>query len=660
MRIHTMPLIARGSSFARPQSLGASGPRLWVWPVLVLLMVAVAPLAEAGIGDVDPNYGVNGRFEARRYGEYFVYPSLADGRVLYPAAGGYRRTDVNGLPDGTFGTGGVQPWPDGYAAHGSGIWARTRDGRLLVALPRQDPNGTAHAVMRLGLDGEPDPSFGPNGLVTIDVPPDRTRSAQSLLVQPDGKLLLLLARHDADDWYYLEHVLLIRLMPDGRLDSTFGNSGSVAVWLSSHIETMDGVGMSLLTDGRIVVWTSPATYLTESGAPASAPPAGATSWTVAALLPDGGAIAWADTGAGHRIAKVREDGSFDSSFGPNGDGTVGLSPDSGVRDYLTDASASSDGRYIYLSWGLDSSGALFVSRLFASGPMAGMLDASFGKQGVVAFKSNAVHGAVQGLADGSAIVTTVDYAYRLLGRADPSPGFTGPFRDGQWSEGRDVELRIFRAAGSNGAIRLRFWTLAQAELPDGVTSPATPGQDFDAVSGVLDWADGDDGDKLIRIPVRKDGDVESTEQIYVGFEALSAGTWNVAPLVAVAINDTTAASTSAGNPPAGSGSEAEAVRSVGPACSCWRRRRSRVADAAVVLARWAGRCTRESSTPLPACCSPGLSPRKRRRATSIPSSSTPVRRRCCRTPLMLCDCRTVGWSCSRGPGYPRTNRHAWY
>jgi uncharacterized delta-60 repeat protein len=524
-------------------------------PVLVLALVAVASLAEAGVGDMDPSYGVNGRFEARRYGEYFVLPSLADGRVLYPADGGYRRTDANGLPDTTFGVGGVQPWPEGYAATGTGGWARTRDGRLLVALHRQDPNGTAHAVMRLALDGAPDPAFGASGLVTIDVPPNGTRSAQSLLVQLDGKLLLLLARHHPDDSYSLIDPLLIRLMPDGRLDPDFGSGGIVDITLGfhEHIDAMDGLGLSLLADGRIVVWTSPATYLEESGAPASAPPAGAELWSVAALLPDGGAIAWADTSAGPMIAKVREDGSFDGAFGTRGDGTV--SPDLGAQAYFTGVSVSGDGRHIYASWGAGSSGGPLVSRFFASGPMAGRLDASFGQQGIVALKSGHVRGAIQGLVDGSAIVTTAYFAYRLLGRGDPSPGYTGRSDDGPWSwlEGRDVELRVFRAAGSNGAIRLRFWTLATVELPEGATSPATPGEDFDAVSGVLEWSDGDDADKVIRIPLRRDNANEGTEQIYVGFEALTPGSWNVTPVVAVAVGDATAAS-SAGNPPTQAGS----------------------------------------------------------------------------------------------------------
>jgi len=544
MSFPTLPLIA----------LGASGRRLWLRPLLVLLLVAVAPLAEAGIGDVDPSYGVHGRFEARRNGGYSVFPLLADGRVLYLAAGGYRRTDASGLPDATFGSGGVQPWPQGYETAGIGYWARTREGRLLVALNRAAPYRTAHAVMRLGLDGEPDPAFGVDGLVTIDIPPNGTRSVQSLLVQPDGKLLLLLARHDADDWYYLDHLQLIRLMPDGRLDPTFGTSGSVAVLLTKRIEWMDGAGMSLLTDGRIVVWASPVTYLTESGAPASKPSDGTTLWPVVGLLPDGGAIAFADADGGRgRIAKVRADGSFDGTFGPNGDGTVGLPQDLGDLDYVTGVSISSDGRYILLVWGGYTYLHTRVSRIFVGGSTAGRLDVSFGERGTVDLKFLGWPTGVQGLADGSAIVTTTDYAFRLLGRADPSPGFTGPVSGEarSWPEGGTAELRIFRAAGSNGAIRLRYWTLGLLELPEGASKPATPGTDFDPVSGVLDWSDGDDVDKLIRIPLRKDGDVEGTEQIYVGLEALTPGTWNVAPLVAVAINDTTAAPTSSGNPPAG-------------------------------------------------------------------------------------------------------------
>ena len=526
--------------------------RRWCSIMLAWSVVAAGlPVAHAGIGDLDPGYGVNGRFEARRYGEFFVYPPLSDGRVLYPTDGGYRRTDANGLPDASFGSGGVQLWPQRYESVGTGGWARAWDGRLFVVLRRPGPDGTEHALMRLGLDGEQDLTFGTNGLVAIDVPPDGTRSA-SLAVQPDGKPLLLLARHDPSDWYYLDRILLIRLLADGRPDTTFGTGGVVSV-PTNRVETMDGVSLSLLADGRVVVYANPVAVVSEFGVPTIGSPSD-TSARGIALLPGGEVIEWAATDTGCRLTKVLADGSVDASFGPNGDGTAELPPGTGGQIYLSGVSVSNDGHHIYLSWGRQTDGRWRVSRLFANGPGAGKFDTSFGDHGTVDLKSTGVIGAVYGLADGSAIVTTATYAYRLLGRAEPSPGFTGQLGVGPgiWPESDGAaELRFFRAAGSDGAIRLRYWTPPESELPQVSWSWATPGVDFDAQDGVLDWSDGDDSDKVIRIPLRRDQLVEGTEHISVRFEALSPGTWNAEGGANVGISGSASASNAPGGQTAG-------------------------------------------------------------------------------------------------------------
>lgn len=533
MRAQALPSIAARDSCERPRT-GRRATRLrrLFRYALVLLAASVSPIAAAGIGDVDPGYGVNGRFEARRYGAFFVYPPLADGRLLYPADVGYRRTDVNGLPDETFGSGGVQAWPQGYAIGG---WARAGDGRLFVALRRAGPGGTEYAVLKLRPDGEPDPAFGTDGLAAIDVPADGSRTAAAFVVQHDGRLLLLLEHHDPANYYVIDGVLLVRLLPDGGRDTTFGDGGSVAV-ATGPVDAMDGVGLTLLADGRIGIHANTSIWLTQSGKVDVDPPDG-QEWPIAAPLPGGGAIAWARTSTGYQLAKVRIDGSFDTSFGPNGDGTVNLPSEVA---YLSGVGVSPDGRYIFVTWGRNSDGHWRVSRLSGDGHTAGQLDTAFGEQGTTDLKSTNASGAIYALADGGAIVTTADYAYRLLGRDAPSPGITGVdlYRVGSAESDGVAVLHVFRAAGSDGPLRLRYRTLADSELPQqsGVTY-ATPGVDFDAVDGVLDWSDGDSGDNAISIPLRNDQVKEGAEQIYVRFEALSPGTWTVPELVAVAVND---------------------------------------------------------------------------------------------------------------------------
>ena len=518
-----------------------------------LLLAIVAPLGQAGIGDVDSGYGVNGRFEARSYGQVFLFPPLADGRLLYGAYadGGYRRTDVDGLPDESFGSGGVRAWPSPYEPATTGAWARSRDGRLLVILSYTFYFGDVFALMRLDLDGEPDPGFGINGLAEVGGPFDDDEwTASSLIVQPDGKLLLLLG-HPYAEFRLFTSVVLVRLLADGRLDATFGDAGRVAV-STGPVDWMDGVSLTLLADGRIGVHAKSVTWLTPSGAIDPDPPDG-QEWEIAALLPGGGAIARTETYSGHRLAKILVDGSLDTSFGPNGDGTVALPPEA---DYLSGVGVSPDGRFIFVTWGRNTDGHWRVSRVIGDGPGAGALDTSFGDQGTVDLKSTNAGRTVYGLLEGGAIITTADSASRLLGRDAPSPGFSGVDLHASLGSSESdgaAFVRVFRAAGSDGAIRLRYWTPPDSELPEGQVPWATPGVDFDAVDGVIDWSAGDDADKLIRIPLRADQVQEGTEQIYVRFEALSSGTWTVPAAAAVAVLDSPPPPTPTGGQSPGAG-----------------------------------------------------------------------------------------------------------
>lgn len=543
-------IAARTSSAGIRAPAWASPPRLLPWSAAVLLLALVAPLAQAGIGDVDPGYGVNGRFVPPPDGSYACCLVLADGRLVYWTAEGYGRTDIDGRPDASFGSGGLQPWPQGYGSIAT--HERTGDGRLLVVLRRQGATGTEFAVLRLGLDGELDRDFGTDGLAVLEVPADGYRNVSATL-QLDGKLLLLLEGGSRNEYWEIDSLVLVRLLADGRLDTAFGVGGSVAV-PTAPIDRTDGFdGMSALADGHIVVHAYPGTYLTDSGVPMTGSGAGVTPWSIAQLLPGGGALAWLATDQGYRLAKVRADGSMDASFGSSGDGTITAPAEWSPHHVLAGLTVSRDGRYIYLSWGVYPYGSWRVSRLFANG----QADTSFGELGTVDFRSASMGGTVYGLADGSTIVTAGDSAYRLLGQSASSPGVTGLIQDGRrWSEADGaVELRVFRAAGADGPIRLRYWAPSESELQQqGYQQYATPGVDFDAVDGVLDWSDGDVGDKVIRIPVHRDefwG--EGFESVHVWFEALSPGTVNAEDRVIVWIWDSTPPQTPPGGPTSGGG-----------------------------------------------------------------------------------------------------------
>ena len=100
--------------------------------------------------------------------------------------------------------------------------------------------------------GDPDPGFGSNGVAAY---PFGSGSAQidALAVQPDGKLVLAGTANDANGD---PAVLLARLNPNGTLDSTFGNGGSVIKQFDTSATPVSRAHAVLLQpDGKILVGT---------------------------------------------------------------------------------------------------------------------------------------------------------------------------------------------------------------------------------------------------------------------------------------------------------------------------------------------------------------------------------------------------------------------
>lgn len=511
---------------------------------IALVSVGAPPCAHAKVGDVDPTYGVGGRFQPGLYGGTAVLAILNDGRVIYAVDGGYGRTDVNGLPDASFGSGGRQGWPAGYGPASlseypfSRHWQRTGQGKWLAALSRVDAQGeTEFAILRLRQDGTPDPTFGSDGVAIVDVTPDGVRDPY-LVAQPDGKPVLLLARRSPDNGWSYDRLVLVRQMQDGTPDGGFGTSGWVSV-PTEPFDWMDGTGIELISNAALMVQSGPtASFYDMSGA--------AWGWPecpndlcprVADLLSDGGWVGWAYYPwyplSGYVLSKWFADGSPDLSFvypapyfPDDSTGEVILPGDASHSSALQGASASVDGHYVYAWMGHvgppDSKFTLY--RYFSGGSQSGP-DDGFGTGGAVAFRFRGAEGRALGLADGSTMITTGSYAYRLLGHDAPSPGLLGVADPPVFSSSSGVAtLRVQRAAGSDGELRVRYRTAGVGELPAG-PGWATPGSDFDLVSGELDWGDGDTADRSIDIHLRRDGSATGIKSILVRFEVVDAESW---------------------------------------------------------------------------------------------------------------------------------------
>ncbi len=129
-----------------------------------------------------------------------------------------------GSLDPTFGNGGkvVTSLTSGQdKAFGVAIQS---DGKIVVAgHSTSSLTGKDFAVIRYNEDGTLDNSFGSNGIVTSDLQTGSEDVAYSVAIQVDGKIVLAGYSDNGSN----KDAALIRYLPDGSLDNSFGNNGIV-------------------------------------------------------------------------------------------------------------------------------------------------------------------------------------------------------------------------------------------------------------------------------------------------------------------------------------------------------------------------------------------------------------------------------------------------
>lgn len=103
-------------------------------------------------------------------------------------------------------------------------------------------------LARLNLDGSLDSSFGSAGVVIWSLSPNSSSFSQNLLVQPDGKLVVVASCFIAGE----SDIVLFRFLSDGTLDASFGKDGVVST--DVEIGSSDFAAGSLFDErGRILV-----------------------------------------------------------------------------------------------------------------------------------------------------------------------------------------------------------------------------------------------------------------------------------------------------------------------------------------------------------------------------------------------------------------------
>ena len=191
---------------------------------------------------------------------------------------------ADGAPDPAFGSGGFLSLAPARFASASGV-AIDAQGRILMGATLEDGSllRTRAAVLRLLPDGTLDPSFGSGGIAQVAPPaPYRAIGSEAFAVDPHGRFVLV---GEVED----DIPAVMRLLPDGTPDPAFGSDG-VLVARGAY-------------DGAPAWWQSVAfsgSSIVVAGAAENAPPYGTGLGTTAVL------------------ARITDSGTPDLAFGNAG------------------------------------------------------------------------------------------------------------------------------------------------------------------------------------------------------------------------------------------------------------------------------------------------------------------------------------------------------
>lgn len=156
------------------------------------------------------------------------------------------RYNYNGIIDSTFGIDGKVITEIGISS-GISKLSILDDNKILICGNTYNGVNQDFALARYNNDGNPDTSFGINGIAitSIGIGDDR---AQSLVLQPDKKFIVIGSTSDVNNGFQ-SNFALARYNANGSLDNTFGING-ITVTIDSTISSFRA-GM-LQTDGKLI------------------------------------------------------------------------------------------------------------------------------------------------------------------------------------------------------------------------------------------------------------------------------------------------------------------------------------------------------------------------------------------------------------------------
>jgi uncharacterized delta-60 repeat protein len=171
---------------------------------------------------------------------------------------------ADGQPDLSFGLGGqVVTDVGGLSNEAQNVVVQPADAMIVISGSSRNPGSNGVGIdhhtdlARYRPDGQPDPTFGTGGTLTLDA-----FVGADLAVQPDGRLLLVGTADTTPPTVppgSVTELSVMRLEPDGTPDETFGDNGTVNVSVTGRSSATGdpgrdtGAALALQPDGRIVI-----------------------------------------------------------------------------------------------------------------------------------------------------------------------------------------------------------------------------------------------------------------------------------------------------------------------------------------------------------------------------------------------------------------------
>jgi uncharacterized delta-60 repeat protein len=216
-------------------------------------------------GTLDRTFGSHGRVRTDFPGLAAVPSAVViqpDGKIvvaggafpLFTFLGNFElvRYNPNGSLDASFGNGGIvtTTFPEGSYAFDVALQP---DGKIIAAgtvfvdFVIGDQSDTDFALARYNPDGSLDPTFGNGGTVSTDFV-GMEDDAFSVLIQPDGKIVAVGSANNPASFY---DFAAVRYLSNGTVDTTFGVAGKVTTDFGD--QNFDRArSAALQSDGRIV------------------------------------------------------------------------------------------------------------------------------------------------------------------------------------------------------------------------------------------------------------------------------------------------------------------------------------------------------------------------------------------------------------------------